>query len=66
VVTENMLAAGERRQRGRRAEEVATASRMGITGVPCFLLEGKYAVMGAQDAATLATAIKDIATKAAA
>jgi predicted DsbA family dithiol-disulfide isomerase len=39
---------------------------MGITGVPCFLLESKYAVMGAQDAATLATAIKDIATKAAA
>ncbi|TIP33765.1 MAG: DsbA family oxidoreductase, partial [Mesorhizobium sp.] len=28
--------------------EIATASRMGITGVPCFLLEGKYAVMGAQ------------------
>jgi predicted DsbA family dithiol-disulfide isomerase len=46
--------------------EIATASRMGITGVPCFLLAGKYAVMGAQDAATLATAIKDIATKAAA
>lgn len=46
--------------------EIATASRMGITGVPCFLLAGKYAVMGAQDAATLANAIKDVATKAAA
>ncbi|OJU50414.1 MAG: disulfide bond formation protein DsbA [Mesorhizobium sp. 61-13] len=41
--------------------EIATASRMGITGVPCFLLEGKYAVMGAQDAATLTDAIREIA-----
>lgn len=41
--------------------EIATASRMGVTGVPCFLLEGKYAVMGAQDAATLADAIRQVA-----
>ncbi len=41
--------------------EVATASRMGITGVPCFLIEGKYAVMGAQDSATLAEAIREVA-----
>ncbi|KQZ94303.1 disulfide bond formation protein DsbA [Mesorhizobium sp. Root157] len=41
--------------------EIATASRMGITGVPCFLIEGKYAVMGAQDAATLTDAIRQIA-----
>jgi predicted DsbA family dithiol-disulfide isomerase len=41
--------------------EIATASHMGVTGVPCFLLEGKYAVMGAQDAATLADAIKQVA-----
>ncbi|MBZ9794306.1 DsbA family oxidoreductase [Mesorhizobium sp. ES1-4] len=41
--------------------EIATASRMGITGVPCFLLEGKYAVMGAQDADTLADAIREVA-----
>ncbi|MBZ9677642.1 DsbA family oxidoreductase [Mesorhizobium sp. ES1-1] len=41
--------------------EVATASRMGVTGVPCFLLEGKYAVMGAQDADTLADAIRQVA-----
>ena len=44
-------------------EEIATASRMGITGVPCFLLEGKYAVMGAQDAGTLADAIRQIAAE---
>jgi predicted DsbA family dithiol-disulfide isomerase len=41
--------------------EVATASRMGITGVPCFLFEGKYAVMGAQDVSTLTDAIRQIA-----
>jgi predicted DsbA family dithiol-disulfide isomerase len=41
--------------------EIATASRMGITGVPCFLLEGRYAVMGAQDAEVLADAIRRVA-----
>lgn len=42
--------------------EIATASRMGISGVPCFLIEDKYAVMGAQDADTLADAIRQVAT----
>jgi len=46
--------------------EVATASRMGITGVPCFLLDGKYAVMGAQDTETLAGAIRQVAAEKAA
>jgi predicted DsbA family dithiol-disulfide isomerase len=41
--------------------EIATASRMGITGVPCFLLENKYAVMGAQDVDALADAIRQVA-----
>lgn len=41
--------------------EIATASRMGITGVPCFLLENKYAVMGAQDVEALADAIRQVA-----
>jgi predicted DsbA family dithiol-disulfide isomerase len=41
--------------------EIATASRMGITGVPCFLLEGKYAVIGAQDSETLADALRQVA-----
>ena len=40
--------------------EINTAARMGITGVPCFLLEGKYAVMGAQETAVLADAIRQI------
>lgn len=41
--------------------EIAIASRMGITGVPCFLLENKYAVMGAQDVDALADAIRQVA-----
>lgn len=44
------------------ANEVATASKMGISGVPCFLLESKYAVMGAQDSATLVQAVRQVAT----
>jgi predicted DsbA family dithiol-disulfide isomerase len=44
-------------------EEIATAARMGITGVPCFLLEEKYAVMGAQEAGTLADAIRQVAAE---
>lgn len=41
--------------------EIATASRMGVTGVPCFLLERRYAVMGAQDTDTLSDAIRQVA-----
>ena len=42
-------------------QEIAQAQRMGVTGVPCFLLENKYAVVGAQDTATLADAIRQVA-----
>lgn len=42
-------------------DEIATAGRMGVSGVPCFLLEGKYAVMGAQDTPVLADAIRQVA-----
>lgn len=41
--------------------EIETASRMGVTGVPCFLLDGRYAVVGAQDTAVLADAIRRVA-----
>lgn len=41
--------------------EIATAQRMGITGVPCFLLENRYAVMGAQETDVLADAIRQVA-----
>lgn len=41
--------------------EIDQARQMGVTGVPCFLLEGRYAVVGAQDADVLADAIRQIA-----
>jgi predicted DsbA family dithiol-disulfide isomerase len=41
--------------------DVETAQRMGITGVPCFILDGKYAVMGAQDVDALMDAIRNVA-----
>ena len=41
-------------------KEIAVAAQMGITGVPCFLLEGRYAVVGAQDPDTLADAIRKV------
>ena len=40
--------------------EVETAQRMGITGVPCFLLEGRYALMGAQPPRALSDAITKV------
>lgn len=42
-------------------EEAQRASQMGVTGVPCFIVENKYAIMGAQPAETLLHAFKDIA-----
>jgi predicted DsbA family dithiol-disulfide isomerase len=41
--------------------EIANAGRMGISGVPCFIFEQKYAVSGAQAPETLANAIAQIA-----
>ncbi|MDZ5697680.1 DsbA family oxidoreductase [Chelativorans sp. M5D2P16] len=40
--------------------EIATAQHMGVTGVPCFLLEGRYALMGAQPPERLADAIAQV------
>lgn len=59
AVVESLLASDA--DRDAVSAEVATASRMGITGVPCFLLEGKYAVMGAQEVDRLADAIRQVA-----
>jgi predicted DsbA family dithiol-disulfide isomerase len=59
AVVESLLASDADREAV--ASEAATASRMGITGVPCFLFEGKYAVMGAQEVTSLTDAIKQIA-----
>lgn len=41
--------------------EIEQAQRMGVTGVPFFVLEGKYAISGAQDPETLADAISQVA-----
>jgi predicted DsbA family dithiol-disulfide isomerase len=37
--------------------EIEAAQRMGITGVPTFIVDGRYAVVGAQSPAVLADAI---------
>ena len=39
-------------------DQVAIAGTMGITGVPCFIIENKYAVMGAQSPEILADNFK--------
>lgn len=49
-------------------EEIALAQRMGVTGVPCFILANKLVVMGAQDSTVLIQAIDqalDLADEAA-
>lgn len=59
AVVETLLATDA--DRAEVEQEIATAQQMGVTGVPCFLLEGRYAVMGAQEADTLADAIRQVA-----
>lgn len=59
AVVETLLSTGADREAVEA--EIATANRMGIRGVPCFLIEGRYAVMGAQDSAVLADAIRQVA-----
>jgi len=44
-------------------QEIALAQSMGVSGVPCFIIDNKYAVMGAQDPETIAGAISEIAEK---
>lgn len=48
-------------ERDEVSAEVAEAQRIGVTGVPCTIVEGRYAVMGAQEPETLARAFTDIA-----
>ncbi|WP_026614159.1 DsbA family oxidoreductase [Ensifer aridi] len=42
-------------------QEVDMAREMGVTGVPCFIIEQQYAVMGAQSVETLTNALREIA-----
>jgi predicted DsbA family dithiol-disulfide isomerase len=60
-IVEKLLAGDADRQDVQK--EIAVAQQMGVTGVPCFIIDSKYAVMGAQDASTIARAINEIAAK---
>ena len=42
------------------------AVRMGVSGVPCFIVESRFAIVGAQDPAVMARALQEIAAKKAA
>ncbi|HVK92834.1 MAG TPA: DsbA family protein [Mycoplana sp.] len=42
-------------------EEIGMAREMGVTGVPCFIIDNKYAVMGAQSSDVLAGALREVA-----
>ncbi len=52
--------------RARIEEEVALARRVGVTGVPTFILADRYAVVGAQAAETIADALGAVARETAA
>lgn len=39
-------------------DEIATAQKIGVTGVPCFIIDNRYAVLGAQDSSVIADAIR--------
>jgi predicted DsbA family dithiol-disulfide isomerase len=41
--------------------EIAHFQRMGVRGVPTFILERKYAISGAQEVETLVEALRDVA-----
>ncbi|MEM7462118.1 MAG: DsbA family oxidoreductase [Pseudomonadota bacterium] len=43
--------------------EIATAQRMGVTGVPCFIIDQRYAVAGAQPPEQLASAMRQAAAE---
>lgn len=58
-IVADLLASGL--DRDKVEAEIAVAQRMGVTGVPCFILEGRYAIMGAQEPAALADALKQVA-----
>lgn len=41
--------------------EIQSAQRMGVSGVPFFIVDQKYGISGAQSSDTLANALRDIA-----
>ena len=45
-------------------QDIATAQQLGVSGVPCFIINNKYAISGAQPAEVLERAFKEIAAEA--
>ena len=45
------------------AEEIAEAYRIGVTGVPCFVIASHYAVMGAQPPEAIASTLTTLANE---
>jgi predicted DsbA family dithiol-disulfide isomerase len=43
--------------------DIAEARELGITSVPTFVIDGKYAIQGAQESATILTALEEIARR---
>ena len=39
-------------------DEIAHAQHIGVKGVPCFIIDQKYAIMGAQQPETLVQALQ--------
>jgi len=58
AVIERLLAGDADRET--LAEEDRAAREMGITGVPTFVINGRYVLQGAQDSATWANVIREI------
>jgi predicted DsbA family dithiol-disulfide isomerase len=44
-------------------QDIAVAQRMGVSGVPFFVIEGKYAISGAQSVDVFANALQQIADR---
>ena len=61
AVTETLLVGEADRQEV--TNEIETAQKMGVTGVPCFILDNRFAVMGAQSADVLSNAIQEVAAQ---
>ena len=55
------LASGEDREAVQG--EIAEAQRIGVTGVPTFILDGRYGLVGAQPAEEIAAAFRRIAAQ---
>ena len=49
---------GSAEDRAEVAAEIENAYRIGVTGVPCFIVDRRYAVMGAEAPETIAQAIR--------